>query len=257
MIIDANLQRIVNRHLGRRGLLCAILFATVVFAASAAHAQFRASIQGTVTDPTGAVIPGATLTFTDTDTNHALTATSNGSGVYNFNALAARPLHPHRRAPRASRPTRHPGCAHHSRATQRPQRAHGIGDTNTTVTVIGRSALPRSKPKPPPPAAPSTATRSSTSPPPAATSSSSPNSLPASSATALRAQAEAPTICPAHTGPGGSGSRRRHLPDRKRPAGHRQRRPVRHQQHQHRRHQHRQRRLGRNLRHHPQRRLRR
>jgi hypothetical protein len=54
---------------------------------ASAFAQFRASIQGTVTDPTGAVIPGATLTLTDTDTNHVITATSNTSGVYNFNAL--------------------------------------------------------------------------------------------------------------------------------------------------------------------------
>jgi Carboxypeptidase regulatory-like domain len=53
-----------------------------------ARAQFRASIQGTVTDPQGEVIPGATLTLTDTDTNHPITAISNGSGVYNFNALA-------------------------------------------------------------------------------------------------------------------------------------------------------------------------
>ena len=87
MIVYANLQRIVRRHLGRRSLLCAIVFASTVFSTSAAHAQFRTSIQGTVTDPTGAVIPGAALTLTDTDTNHVVTATSNTSGVYNFNAL--------------------------------------------------------------------------------------------------------------------------------------------------------------------------
>lgn len=55
---------------------------------AAAHAQFRASIQGTVTDPTGALIPGATITLTNTDTNHVSTATSTASGVYNFGALA-------------------------------------------------------------------------------------------------------------------------------------------------------------------------
>ena len=53
MIVYANLQRIVRRHLGRRSLLCAIVFASTVFSTSAAHAQFRTSIQGTVTDPTG------------------------------------------------------------------------------------------------------------------------------------------------------------------------------------------------------------
>ncbi len=54
-----------------------------------AHAQFRASIQGTVTDPTGAVIPGATLTLTDTVNGHTQTGTSNGTGVYFLNALPA------------------------------------------------------------------------------------------------------------------------------------------------------------------------
>ncbi len=52
-----------------------------------ARAQFRASIQGTVTDPAGAAIPGATLTLTDTENNHATVAVANASGVFNFNAL--------------------------------------------------------------------------------------------------------------------------------------------------------------------------
>jgi len=51
------------------------------------EAQYRASIQGVVADSTGAVIPGATLTLTDTATNKVLVTTSNGEGVYNFNAL--------------------------------------------------------------------------------------------------------------------------------------------------------------------------
>src|SRR5258705_4662693 len=87
MTIYANLQSILRRFLERPNLFCVIVFATAAFSTSAAHAQFRTSIQGTVTDPAGAVIPGATLTLTDTDTNHVLTATSNASGVYNFNAL--------------------------------------------------------------------------------------------------------------------------------------------------------------------------
>ncbi|WP_433969256.1 carboxypeptidase regulatory-like domain-containing protein [Tunturiibacter gelidiferens] len=65
-------------------------FVAIIFTlcAVSAHAQFRGSIQGTITDPKGEVIPDATLTLTDTDTNHPITAISNGSGVYNFNALA-------------------------------------------------------------------------------------------------------------------------------------------------------------------------
>jgi hypothetical protein len=52
-----------------------------------AVAQFRTSIQGVVTDPTGAVIPGATLTLKDLATNQTQTRTSDSAGVYNFDAL--------------------------------------------------------------------------------------------------------------------------------------------------------------------------
>jgi hypothetical protein len=51
------------------------------------HAQYRGAIQGVVTDPSGAVVPGAKLTLTNPATNQTQTATSNGAGVYNFNAL--------------------------------------------------------------------------------------------------------------------------------------------------------------------------
>ena len=61
-----------------------MLFALYVIPA---HAQYRTSIQGVVTDSTGAVIPGATLTLTDNGTNQKQVRTSNDSGVYNFNAL--------------------------------------------------------------------------------------------------------------------------------------------------------------------------
>src|ERR1700677_4357306 len=59
---------------------------------SPAFAQFRTSIQGVVTDPTGAVIPGVTLTLKNLSTNQIITRTSGGDGVYNFNALPADPF---------------------------------------------------------------------------------------------------------------------------------------------------------------------
>lgn len=52
-----------------------------------ASAQYRTSIQGVVTDTTGAVIPGATLTLTNNATNEKQVRTSDAGGVYNFNAL--------------------------------------------------------------------------------------------------------------------------------------------------------------------------
>ena len=60
-----------------------------MFTGNLAHAQFRTSVQGVVTDPTGAVIPGATLTLKNNSTNATVVRTSDSSGVFNFNALPA------------------------------------------------------------------------------------------------------------------------------------------------------------------------
>jgi len=58
-----------------------------VFLSTAAHAQYRASIQGVVTDPQGAAISGTTLTLKNLQTNQTLTTTTDENGIYNFNAL--------------------------------------------------------------------------------------------------------------------------------------------------------------------------
>jgi len=63
--------------------------AALTLTAPLAFAQFRGSIQGTVTDPQGAVIPGASLTLTDLSTNHQWTAKSNGQGIFYLEALPA------------------------------------------------------------------------------------------------------------------------------------------------------------------------
>src|SRR5690349_12649650 len=59
-----------------------------VFLASSAHAQYRASIQGVVTDPQGGAVSGASVTLTNLETNQVQTATTNDQGIYNFNGLA-------------------------------------------------------------------------------------------------------------------------------------------------------------------------
>ncbi|HEX6770746.1 MAG TPA: TonB-dependent receptor [Acidobacteriaceae bacterium] len=82
------------RKLGRQmALLLAsatrtgIVLAGIAMLTSAGHAQYRASLRGTVTDPSGAVVPNATVTLTDTGTNQVMTATSDANGIYTFNGL--------------------------------------------------------------------------------------------------------------------------------------------------------------------------
>ena len=68
-----------------------LLVVCTVFFTSLAHGQFRASLRGTVTDPQGAVIPGAKVTLVNVDTNSTLVSTSDDNGIYNFNGLAPAP----------------------------------------------------------------------------------------------------------------------------------------------------------------------
>src|ERR1700681_106591 len=64
-----------------------LVLASISFFVLAAHAQYRASIQGVVTDPQGNAVSGATVTLKNMETNQASTATTDDSGVYNFNGL--------------------------------------------------------------------------------------------------------------------------------------------------------------------------
>jgi hypothetical protein len=63
------------------------LAAIFVFCTGAASAQFNASLSGSVLDPTQAVIPGASLTLTNTATQATQTVQSGSGGVYRFSEL--------------------------------------------------------------------------------------------------------------------------------------------------------------------------
>src|SRR2546426_1225626 len=68
----------------RASVAMAIVFA--LLSASAVFAQ-NAQLGGIVTDPTGALIPGVTITATNTDTGVSTTTITNESGAYTFPSL--------------------------------------------------------------------------------------------------------------------------------------------------------------------------
>ena len=69
-------------------ILWSAILVLAIFSGTTANAQFNASLRGTVSDPSGAVIPGATVTLTEKNTGQNKVAQSDGSGIYTFNALA-------------------------------------------------------------------------------------------------------------------------------------------------------------------------
>src|SRR5271154_4845561 len=64
-------------------LLLAVFLSSMVFSQSATTGD----IAGTVTDPSAAVIPNATVTLKGTDTGSTQTTTTNQSGYYRFSQL--------------------------------------------------------------------------------------------------------------------------------------------------------------------------
>jgi hypothetical protein len=67
--------------------LFALLTLAILFCSSALHAQVTGAITGRVTDSSGAVVPGAKVTATNTNTNFTQDATTDSSGEYHLPAL--------------------------------------------------------------------------------------------------------------------------------------------------------------------------
>ena len=66
----------------RTCLVAALIGLLMGFPTSVKAQRSTASINGTVRDPSGAVIPGAALTLINTQTSERLTATTNEAGSY-------------------------------------------------------------------------------------------------------------------------------------------------------------------------------
>jgi carboxypeptidase family protein len=71
-----------------RRIVCSAVF-LLVCSGLPAYAQFTSGFQGTVTDTSGAAIPGANITLTDTKLGVTKTNTSNDSGFFRIDNIAA------------------------------------------------------------------------------------------------------------------------------------------------------------------------
>lgn len=77
------MRQIISRISDLLGCLALITILSVV-----AHAQFRAGIQGVVTDTAGGTVSGATVTLTSKETNQSQTTATSDDGFYRFSGLA-------------------------------------------------------------------------------------------------------------------------------------------------------------------------
>ncbi|HTG15195.1 MAG TPA: TonB-dependent receptor [Blastocatellia bacterium] len=66
----------------------ALCCSLTLFLCTVAGAQFKASIQGTVTDPSGAVVSGAAVTVTNQETNRSFEVKTGDDGFYRVSGLA-------------------------------------------------------------------------------------------------------------------------------------------------------------------------
>ena len=87
----------------------ALVALPLLISASSLAQTFRGSINGTVTDPSGAVIPGAKVTATDVATAVVRDTVSSGAGEFRSTIFPRAPT-PSRWRPPASRPPRSPAC---------------------------------------------------------------------------------------------------------------------------------------------------
>ncbi|CAN5687717.1 hypothetical protein BH20ACI3_BH20ACI3_08380 [soil metagenome] len=76
-----------TRHSGVRNFLVLLVLIVQALFAADTNAQTTGSIHGSVTDPSGAALPGARVTVTSVQTNQTRTGTTDQDGVYTFALL--------------------------------------------------------------------------------------------------------------------------------------------------------------------------
>src|SRR5580765_3797301 len=71
----------------RKLVFCLTVLAFAFMAPVALQAQTTGSLSGTVTDPAGSVVPGASVTLKKSDTGEVRSTTTADNGVFNFTNL--------------------------------------------------------------------------------------------------------------------------------------------------------------------------
>jgi hypothetical protein len=79
----------MNRPAGVVQAVLLVIISTILLALGPSSVSWPPT--RTVTDPQGAVMPGATVTLMNKNTNAKLTSTSDDNGIYQFNALRPAP----------------------------------------------------------------------------------------------------------------------------------------------------------------------
>src|ERR1700722_654737 len=76
-----------TRRYFEQARLLAVAVCLLLLCAAGVRAQGTADILGTVTDPSGGILPGATVTLTNTGTNISQTTQTSSGGEYIFNLV--------------------------------------------------------------------------------------------------------------------------------------------------------------------------
>src|SRR6185437_14888405 len=129
-------------HLGRQTSLgLALVLATLLVFLPKAYAQVSATLNGTVTDATGAVIPGANVTLINEATKETRNGVSNDNGYFAFPALLPSTYTVKIDAKGFKSYERHGIVLHAADLINLSNLTLAIGQTNETITVEANTQI--------------------------------------------------------------------------------------------------------------------
>jgi hypothetical protein len=124
----------------RKQTMVAIALASTLLPAPARAQSTHGGIVGTVSDPSGAVVPGVSVTVTNMGTNVARTVTTNASGYFEVTALVPGTYRVHAELT-GFQPVAREGIIVESRSMVRIDLAMGLGVQTAEVTVVAATPV--------------------------------------------------------------------------------------------------------------------